>query len=160
MKPTTNDDNDSPARNTTTQKNTPQSATSPLLPSTLSAASTSSAVSSITTYTSGSVRVNNFVWLKSSLHKPVDVGDGGDSDEYFDDEVDNDNDNEKKILGFLTESNQIQTHNIVKDVNRGMFPEEDGMKFEVCLNFVTRQSWILNLFQTTQKTMNHHKNKN
>ena len=50
-----------PARNTTTQKNTPQPATSPLLPTTLNAASTSSAVSSITTHTSGSVRANNFV---------------------------------------------------------------------------------------------------
>ena len=117
MAPTTNDDNNSPARHTTIQKNTPQSATSPLLSTTLNAASASSAVSSITTHTSGLVQANTFVWLTSSLHEPVDEGD---SNGYFDDEDDN---NKNEVLGFITESNQIQTQNIIKDINRGVFPE-------------------------------------
>ena len=132
MAPTTNDDNDSPARHTTIPKNTPQSATSPLLPTTLNVTSASSTVSSITTHTSGSVRANTFVRLASSLHEPVDEGDGGDSDGYFDDE---DDDNENEVLGFITESNHIQTQNIVKDINRGVFPEEDDMKFGSMFEF-------------------------
>ena len=132
MAPTTNDDDDSPARHTIIQKESPQSAFSPLLPTTLNAASSGSAISSITTHTSGSVRANSFVRLASSLREPVDEGDGGDSDGYFDDEDDN---NKHEVLGFITESNHIQTQNIVKDINRGVFPEEEGMKFESMFEF-------------------------
>ena len=70
--------------------------------------------------------------MTNSLYKPVDEGDGGDSDGYFDDD---DDDNENQVLGFITESNQIQTQNIVKDINRGVFPEEDGMKFGSMFEF-------------------------
>ena len=112
MEPTNNDDNNSPAKNTTTQT-TPQS-NSPILSTTLNVTSPSPAISSLTTYSARSVG-NLFVRLQSSIHKPKDEGDGGESDRYFDDEVDDEEKNQ--ISGFITESNEIQTQNIVKDVN-------------------------------------------